>query len=178
MARRLGGGLWLVLVAARALAAAPATSTLLEEARTRMRVLTDSVQTIERIAVLADGRAVRASCAAEKLAEARAGVQIGSGEVAIVQENLDAPAAPDEAHRDRAKEKQRAEDIDHALARLGFLADRARELIRAARICADEDRSGITVTRVEVQIAPAVPEGDPTALPGPGRPAPDRPGER
>jgi len=173
------GGVWLVLVAARALAAEPAPPpSLLERAKTDMRALTDSVQFIERVSALAAGRAVRANCVAEKLAEARAGVQIGNGEVAIIQENLQAPPPTDERHRDRQEEKRRAEDIDHALARLGFLADRARELTRAARICADEDTSAVSITRVEVEVAPSVPEGDPTALPRSPVQTLDRPGER
>jgi hypothetical protein len=172
LATRLGG-IWLVLVAAKALAAAPdpAPATELERAKADMRVLTDGIRAVERIAALADGRAVRASCVAEKLAEARAGVQIGSGELATVETiwaRDQSAAAPEVRNQDES-------DLAYALTRLHLLADRALELSRAARVCVDEDRSSVTVTRVQVEIVPGILPDDPTALPGPTAPALDRP---
>ena len=167
MGTRLGG-VWLVLVAAKALAAdpdPPRAPTELERAKAEMRVLTDSVQAIERVAALTGGRAVRASCVAEKLAQARAGVQIGSGELA----RIESISAHDQSQAEPAARNQDESDLAYALTRLHLLADRALEVTRAARVCADEDHSSVTITRVDVQIAPGTPADDPTALP-PQRP--------
>jgi len=175
LTRRLGG-VWCLLVAAKALAAAPdsALADKLVHAKAEMRVLTDSVQSIERLRPLAEGRAVRASCVAEKLAEARAAVQIGSNDLAVVeavaQEMTEHPAPPADAQA-----KRQAEDLAHALTRLEMLADRAREAIRGARVCVNDDDSAVTVTRVEVEIAPTTSSPDPTALPPAAPPDPTRP---
>jgi hypothetical protein len=182
LATRLGG-VCFVLLAAKALAAAPAVApeAKLEQAKADMKALTDGVQAIERFRPLAGGRAVRASCLAEKLAEARAGVQIGSGELTIVESALaDGPQQESGAHARAADPdaKRRDDDVAHALTRLDLLTDRAREVVRAARICVDEDVSAVTVTRVEVEISPGVPTTDPAALPPPPPVTAERPPER
>jgi hypothetical protein len=40
-------------------------------------------------------------------------------------------------------------------------------VLAAARICATDDPGGITATKVEVEISPAIPAGDPTGPPPP-----------
>jgi len=119
---------------------------------------------------------------AEKLAEARAGVKIGSDDLGIIEDALaheqagetrGAPAG--RAGKADPAAKKRAEDVAHALTRLELLADRSRELKQAARTCADEDHGAVDITRVEVEISPAVPGGDPTAAPGLPPLGPDRP---
>ncbi len=51
----------------------------------------------------------------------------------------------------------------YAVRRLQLLVDRAKTVLNGARICAAKDPGGITATRVEVEVAPTVPAGDPTA---------------
>jgi len=178
------GGMCLVLMASTALAAAPAPApaSQLDQAKAAMKAMADSVQWIERLVGMTTARAVRGGCVAEKLAEARAGVQIGSRDLGIIEDALAHEPAADTAggHAAGARKadpaaKKRAEDVAHALTRLELLADRSRELKQAARICTDEDLGAVDITQVEVQIAPAVPDGDPTATPGPPPLTPDRP---
>lgn len=129
------------------------------EAHAQIRTLVAGIQLIERIRGKTPRNAFDGNCVDEKLAEARAGLQIAGGELARVEASLKPQDAPDR---------------DYALRRLRLLRERSAELIRAARVCATEDLSSIDTTKVEVQVAPAVPAGDPTALPWgfqhPGRP--------
>jgi hypothetical protein len=129
------------------------------EARAEIRTLVAGIQQIERIRAKTPPDAMDASCVDEKLAEARAGLQIAAGELARLDDGL--------AARDRAED-------DYALHRLRLLVERAGELGRAARVCATEELSSIDTTKVEVEISPSVPGGDPTALPW-GFVAPERP---
>jgi hypothetical protein len=124
----------------------------LERARAAMRVLAHAVETIQRIGAKAPRDAYTANCVAERLAEARIGVRLGDQESARLEASL--------AQHDR-------EEAAYALRRLGLLADRAASVLASARICATEDTSGVTATKVEVEISPAVPAGDPTAPPPP-----------
>ncbi len=105
------------------------------------------IQQIERIRAKAHADPLDGSCVDEKLAEARAGLQIAGAELGRVQES----AAPEAAG-----------ERDYALHRLHLLVERSAELTRAARVCATEELSTIDTTKVEVEISPAVPRGDPT----------------
>ena len=129
------------------------------EARVQIRTLVAGIQQIERIRAKAPPDAMDASCVDEKLAEARAGLQIAAAELARLDDGLAARGG--------------AED-DYALHRLRMLVERAGELGRAARVCATEELSTIDTTKVEVEISPSVPKGDPTALPW-GFVPPERP---
>ena len=63
------------------------------------------------------------------------------------------------------REATRAEN-EYAARRLQLLVERSGELARAARVCATEELSTIDTTKVEVEILPSVPAGDPTRPPG------------
>ena len=88
--------------------------------------------------------------ASDPEAEARAGLQIADGELTRVRESATPEAAGER---------------DYALHRLHLLVDRAADLSRAARACATEELSTIDTTKVEVEVSPAVPRGDPTRPP-------------
>jgi hypothetical protein len=115
------------------------------EARAEIRVLVAGIQQIERIRAKTPPGAVDAGCVDEKLAEARAGLQIAGAELGHVRESTALEAAGER---------------DYALHRLHLLVQRAEGLIRAARVCATEDLSTVDTTKVEVEISPSVPGGD------------------
>jgi hypothetical protein len=120
------------------------------EARAAIRALVAGIQQIERIRAKTPPGALDAGCVDEKLAEARAGLQIAGAELGRVREST-APEA--------------AGERDYALRRLHLLVERAEGLTRAARICATEELSSIDTTKVEVEISPSVPRGDWTSPP-------------
>ncbi|HEY6476576.1 MAG TPA: hypothetical protein VI456_08320 [Polyangia bacterium] len=113
-------------------------------------MLVGGIQQIERIRAKTPKDALDASCVDEKLAEARAGLQIAGAELT----RLRASVAP-EAVGER----------DYALHRLQLLVERSADLSRAARVCATVELSTIDTTKVEVEVSPAVPAGDPTGPP-------------
>jgi hypothetical protein len=197
----LSGVLW-ILLAATAAAAAPSGDTpgraaavaAVTHAQAQVRLLSDGVQRIERAMPLARGRAVRISCVTEKVAEAKAGLRIGSDDLADLEAQARADASPasttaapapvrqdarQDSHRD-AKAEDEARSRAYRLGRLELLVARSGELEREALLCADDDHSAIDVTRVEV--SPLAPSGlvapdDPTAPPSNLQP-PSRPPER
>jgi hypothetical protein len=130
------------------------------DARAQVRTLVAGIQQIERIRAKTPAIGLDASCVDEKLAEARAGLQIAAAELTRLDEGL--------AGNDVAEN-------DYAVRRLRLLVERSAELSRAARVCATEELSSIDTTKVEVEISPSVPPGDPTLPPGewqiPQRPA-------
>jgi hypothetical protein len=119
-------------------------------ARGEIRVLVAGIQQIERIRAKAPATPLDGSCVDEKLAEARAGLQIAGAELGRVRESAAA-----EAKGER----------DYALHRLHLLVQRSAELTAAARVCATDELSTIDTTKVEVEISPSVPAGDPTTRP-------------
>jgi hypothetical protein len=121
------------------------------DARAQIRVLVAGIQQIERIRAKTPAIALDGSCVDEKLAEARAGLQIAAVELARLDEG---PTPGD------------ATENDYAARRLRLLVERSAELARAARICATEELSTIDTTKVEVEISPSVPAGDPTGPAG------------
>jgi hypothetical protein len=136
-----------------ALSARPlATPTADGEAAARgdIRLLVAGIQQIERIRAKAPSNPLDASCVDEKLAEARAGLQIAGTELERLREGTGAGAAGER---------------DYALHRLHLLVERAEEVTRGARVCATEELSSIDTTKVEVEISPTVPRGDPTGPP-------------
>lgn len=125
------------------------------EARVEIRSLVAGIQQIERIRAKTPPGALDAACVDQKLAEARAGLQIGGAELGRLREST-APEAADER--------------DYALHRLHLLVERAEGLTRAARVCAMEELSTIDTTKVEVEVSPSVPSGDwtsPSSFEGP-----------
>ena len=110
------------------------------------------IQQIERIRAKTPAIALDGSCVDEKLAEARAGLQIAAAELA----RLD----------DGQARGGDATDNDYAARRLRLLVERSAEVASAARVCATEELSTIDTTKVEVEISKSVPEGDPTRPPG------------
>ena len=120
------------------------------EARAEIRLLVAGIQQIERVRAKTPPGEMDAGCVDEKLAEARAGLQIAGAELGHVRDST-APEA--------------AGERDYALRRLHLLVERAEGLTRAARVCATEDLSTVDTTKVEVEISPAVPRGDWTSPP-------------
>jgi hypothetical protein len=157
--------MWLLIVLMTSIFAisAPPTATRTAdpeiEARAEIRVLVAGIQQIERIRAKTPPGALDSACVDQKLAEARAGLQIAGSELGRVRESTGADAAGER---------------EYALHRLGLLVERSRDLTRAARVCATEELSTVDTTKVEVEISPAVPSGDWT---GPRSifPVPERP---
>jgi hypothetical protein len=118
------------------------------DARGQIRTLVAGIQEIERIRAKTPANALDGSCVDQKLAEARAGLQIGAAELARLDQGLE------------------ASENEYAAHRLALLVERSAELARAARVCATEELSTIDTTKVEVEISPSVPPGDPTRPPG------------
>ena len=131
--------------------AAPRTNPRIA-AHAEIRTLVAGIQLIQRIRARTPADALDGSCVDEKLAEARAGLQIAGAELARL---------------DDALARQNTGENDYALHRLSLLVERSGELTRAARVCATEERSTIDTTKVEVEISPTVPGGDPTGPPAP-----------
>jgi hypothetical protein len=129
------------------------------EAHAEIRTLVAGIQLIQRIRTRTPANALDGSCVDEKLAEARAGLQIAAAELARL---------------DDAFARQDTGEDDYALHRLRLLVERSTELARAARVCATEERSTIDTTKVEVEISPTLPGGDPTGPPAPFA-VPERP---
>jgi hypothetical protein len=121
------------------------------EARGQIRTLVAGIQQIERIRSKTPAIGLDGSCVDEKLAEARAGLQIAAAELARL---------------DDGQARGDATENDYAARRLGLLVERSGELARAARVCATEELSTVDTTKVEVEISPSVPPGDPTLPPG------------
>jgi hypothetical protein len=148
--------MWLIIALMSSLCAlaAPPTAPSPDpriDARLQIRTLVAGIQQIERIRTKTPAIALDGSCVDEKLAEARAGLQIAAAELARLDEG--------QARGD-------ASENDYAARRLRLLVERSGELARAARVCATEELSTIDTTKVEVEISPAIPPGDPTGPPG------------
>jgi hypothetical protein len=124
-------------------------------ARQAMDQLARNLQHVQRIRAKGAKDTFTADCLTEKVAEARVGVQLGDEEMARLHAGL--------ANND-------ADEQAYALHRLQMLVDRASKVLDGARICAAQDPGGITATKVEVEISPVVPQGDPTAPPPPFHP--------
>jgi len=144
--------MWLIIVLMSSLCAVAAPPTAPRpdprvEARAQIKKLVSDIQLIERIRAKTPAIALDGSCVDQKLAEARAGLQIAAAELS----RLDEGQASGDAGED-----------DYAARRLQLLVERSGELARAARICATEELSTIDTTKVEVEISPSVPAGDPT----------------
>jgi hypothetical protein len=148
--------MWLIIALMSSLCAVAAPPTAAPgpdprvEARAKIRKLVADIQLLERIRAKTPAIALDGNCVDEKLAEARAGLQIAGGELGRLGET------PTGAGGDEA---------DYSLHRLRLLVDRADELVRAARVCATEELSTIDTTKVEVEISPNLPDGDPTRPP-------------
>jgi hypothetical protein len=121
------------------------------EARTQVKKLVADIQLIERIRAKTPAIALDGSCVDQKLAEARAGLQLAAVELTRL---------------DDGQARSDAGDNEYAARRLQLLVERSGELARAARVCATEELSTIDTTKVEVEVSPSVPAGDPTRPPG------------
>jgi hypothetical protein len=148
--------MWLIIALMSSLCAVAAPPTAPPpdprvEARAQIKKLVADIQLIERIRAKTPAIALDGSCVDQKLAEGRAGLQIAAAELARL--------ADGQAHGD-------AGENEYAARRLRLLVERSGELARAARVCATEELSTIDTTKVEVEVSPSVPEGDPTRPPG------------
>ena len=117
-------------------------------ARASMEQLARNLQHVQRVAAKADRDTYTVDCLAEKIGEARVGLQIGEEEMTRLHDGLARGDVGEQAY---------------AVRRLQLLVERAKTVLDGARICAAKDPGGITATRVEVEVAPTVPAGDPTA---------------
>jgi hypothetical protein len=117
------------------------------EVRAQINKLVVDIQLIERIRTKTPAIALDGSCVDEKLAEARAGLQIAAAELARLSDG---------------QPRGDAAENEYSARRLHLLVERSGELARAARVCATEELSTVDTTKVEVEIAPSVPAGDPT----------------
>jgi len=117
------------------------------EARGQVKKLVAGIQLIERIRAKTPAIALDGSCVDEKLAEARAGLQIAAAELSRL---------------DDGQARGDASENEYAARRLQLLVERSGELARAARVCATEELSTVDTTKVEVEVSPSVPAGDPT----------------
>jgi hypothetical protein len=140
-------------VAATSSAAAPAPAPgardPMPEARALVKRMYDVAGFIQRMQDVAGPRAVRASCVAQKLAEAKIGIRIAGDEMARLKDSV---AKKDDGER------------DYALRRLRLLAERTQGLTHAARVCAEDERSTVDITQVEVQVDTHFPADDPSRL--------------
>jgi hypothetical protein len=140
-------------------AAAPGHAALppdpLPAARLAMDQLARNLQHVQRIRAKGAKDTFTADCLAEKVAEARIGMQLGDEEMARLHAGIASGDADEQAY---------------ALHRLKLLVDRASTVLDGARVCAAQDPGGITATKVEVEVSPAVPQDDPTAPPSPFHP--------
>jgi hypothetical protein len=155
--------LLIALMASIFVLATPATSPPPDPrigAHAEIRTLVAGIQQIERIRAKTPADARDGSCVDEKLAEARAGLQLAGAELARLEDGV--------ARRDTSQD-------DYASRRLSLLVERSQELTRAARVCATEELSTIDTTQVEVEISPTVPGGDPTGPPPATFAIPQRP---
>jgi hypothetical protein len=148
--------MWLIIALMSSLCAVAAPPTAPPpdrrvEARAQIKKLVADIQLIERIRAKTPAIALDGSCVDQKLAEGRAGLQIAAAELARLDEG--------QARGD-------AGENEYAGRRLQLLVERSGELARAARVCATEELSTIDTTKVDVEISPSVPEGDPTRPPG------------
>src|SRR4029077_3641258 len=126
-------------------ARAPGQPDPLAAARLAMNALSRNLQLVQRIGSKSPSDACSVVCVEERLAESRIGVQIGDQEIARLTSSL--------ARHDAAEEA-------YALRRLQLLVERAGQVASAARTCATQDPGGVTSTKVEVEISPAVPRDD------------------
>ena len=147
--------MWLIIALMSSLCAIAAPPTAPPDpridARAQIRTLVAGIQQIERIRSKTPAIALDGNCVDQKLAEARAGLQIAAAELARLE---DGQVRGDDGEN------------DYAARRLRLLVERSGELDRAARVCATEELSTIDTTKVEVEISPSVPPGDPTRPPG------------
>jgi hypothetical protein len=145
--------MWLIIALMSSLCAVAAPPTAAPgpdprvEARAKIRKLVADIQLLERIRAKTPAIALDGNCVDEKLAEARAGLQIAAAELTRL---------------DDGQARGDAGENEYAARRLQLLVERSGELARAARVCATEELSSIDTTKVEVEISPSVPAGDPT----------------
>ena len=135
----------------------PAPKTL-ADARVLSKTVSDGVAHIQRLVPRAQVSDVRASCVYQRLTEGRVHVQLAREALAILEE--DARERGRQRRRVRAgppeAKKARDETRAAALSRLDHLVRRTRMVEREARLCLDDDRSSIDITRVEVEVVPRV----------------------
>jgi hypothetical protein len=129
----------------------------LRDAGADMATIEAGPRKIRALLPAAGDRAVYAGCVAQRLVEAQAQIAIARDEMQRLSADPPPPAA------DRA----------HARNRIALLAQRTRDVERAALHCVDEDDSTISATRKETQVPPAIQRRpDPTRPPPMPYPAP------
>jgi hypothetical protein len=131
-------------------------SASLSDARARQAEIDAGPEKIRALVRVASDTQFRASCVAQRLAEAQVHVALARDEM----QRLTDPGAS-------------AGDGAHALRRLALLAERTREVERAAHLCVDSEESSITATKTNTGVPPAIERrGDVTAPPPLPRPCP------
>jgi hypothetical protein len=123
----------------------------LGEGHHALAALVRNVELIDRIRAKAPSHdPLSGNCAAEKGTEARIGLRIGEEEIARLQGALTRNDAAEQAY---------------ALRRLKILVDRGTAVAAEARKCIAAEGGSVTATRVEVEIAPTIPNDEPSEPP-------------
>jgi len=107
---------------------------------------------------------LRMSCVAQRLQEAQVHLTLAQDEMKVL-----ATVASGSAASDHGRDSDRA----HAVKRLALMAERTREVERAAHRCIDDELSTVSATKFETDVPTAVERrGDPTSAPPPAYPCP------
>jgi hypothetical protein len=135
----------------------PAGAAALREARAQLATVEGAPARIRMFMRGAQDDAYRASCVAQRLAEAQVHVALARAEM-----------------RELTALGRTADDQAHSSTRLTLLTQRTREVEHAARLCVDTELSSVSAVKVEVEVPEAVqrrgdqtsPPPPPTACPG------------
>jgi hypothetical protein len=140
----------------------PRAPKTLADARVLSKTISDGVAHIQRLVPRAQVSDVRASCVYQRLTEGRVHVQLAREALAILEEDAREVADKGVASEKGPPEAKKLRDETRAaaLSRLDHLVRRTRMVEREARLCLDDDRSSIDITRVEVEAAGKVSTGD------------------
>jgi hypothetical protein len=123
----------------------------LADARARQAEIEAGPAKIRALTRVANDTQYRASCVAQRLAEAQAHVALARDEM----QRLTNPAGLS------------AGDRAHALRRLTLIAERTREVEQAAHLCVDAEESSITATRSDTGVPPPIQRRGEVTLPPP-----------
>ena len=131
--------------------------TALREARAQQAAIEAGPVKIRALLRGANDSQYRASCVAQRLAEAQVHVSLARDEM----QRLTDPNGISDGDR------------QHALRRLALIAKRTQEVEQTARLCVEDDLSSISATKFETAVSPAIERrGDPTSPPPPAYPCP------
>jgi hypothetical protein len=129
----------------------------LREARAQQATIDAAPAKIRTLLRGANDSQYRASCVAQRLAEAQVHVSLARDEM----QRLTDPNGISNG------------DTQHALRRMSLIAKRTQEVEQAARLCVEDELSTISATKFDTAVSPPVERrGDPTGPPPPAYPCP------